>query len=150
GDVAWVAAQAAVIRDHAGTPTQVVGVALDITERKQADMERERLLQREQVARIAAEEATHLKDEFLATDPHGRRPPLHAITGWIQLLRTGQLNPEASTRALESIERNAQSQGQLINDLLDISRIISGKLRLELKPTSLATVVEAAIETIRP
>lgn len=150
GELAWVAAQAAVVRDDAGKPVQVVGVALDITERKLADMDRERLLQREQAARIQAEEATHLKDEFLATVSHELRTPLHAITGWVQLLRTGQLPTEASARALESIERNAQSQGQLINDLLDISRIISGKLRLDLRPTPLNQIVEAAIDTVRP
>jgi signal transduction histidine kinase len=150
GDVAWVAAQAAVVRDNAGKPVQVIGVALDITERKQADIERERLLLREQAARIQAEEATHLKDEFLATVSHELRTPLHAITGWVQLLRTGQLDPQASQRALESIERNAQAQGQLINDLLDISRIISGKLRLDLRPTFLGRVIEAAIDTVRP
>jgi signal transduction histidine kinase len=150
GDVAWVAAQAAVVRDAAGKPVQVIGVAQDITERKQADMERERLLLREQAARIQAEEATHLKDEFLATVSHELRTPLHAITGWVQLLRTGQLDEEAAQRAVESIERNAQAQGQLINDLLDISRIISGKLRLDLRPTQLARVIEAAIDTMRP
>ena len=150
GDLVWVAAQAAVVRDATGRPTQVVGVALDITERKLADMERERLLQREQAARIQAEEATHLKDEFLATVSHELRTPLHAITGWIQLLRTGQLGEDASARALESIQRNAQSQGQLINDLLDISRIISGKLRLDLKPVPLEKIVEAALDTVRP
>ncbi|HVY05330.1 MAG TPA: response regulator [Burkholderiales bacterium] len=150
GDVCWIASQATVVRDAGGRAAQIIGVALDITERKRAEIEREELLKREQAARLEAEDATRLKDEFLATVSHELRTPLNAIIGWIHLLRSGQLDTSASTRALESIDRSAQSQSQLINDLLDVSRIISGKLRLDVRATSPVTVVEMALDTVRP
>ncbi len=150
GDICWIASQAVVARNPAGKPLQLVGVGVDITERKLADMEREQLLRREQSARLEAEDATRLKDEFLATVSHELRTPLNAIIGWVHLLRTGQLDEEASTRAVESIDRSAQSQSQLINDLLDVSRIISGKLRLEMRTIEMLSVVEMALDTVKP
>jgi signal transduction histidine kinase len=150
GAVRWIAAQASVLRDDDGHPFQVIGVAHDVTARKSADTEREMLLQQARRAQAEAEEATQLKDEFLATLSHELRTPLNAIIGWIQLLRTRRMDEPNTERALESIERNAQAQSQLINDLLDVSRIISGKLRLDVRPVAIASVVDAAIDTVRP
>jgi signal transduction histidine kinase len=150
GEVHWIASQATVLRDARGKPRQVIGVAQDVTERKLADLERERLLKREQMARVEAEEATRLKDEFLATVSHELRTPLNAITGWVHLLRSGKLSPTDIERGLETIHRNAESQSRLINDLLDVSRIISGKLRLDVRPLALVGLIEAAIDTVQP
>jgi CheY-like chemotaxis protein len=97
-----------------------------------------------------AEEANRLKDEFLAVLSHELRTPLNAILGWARMLRAGTL-PEADVpRALETIERNAQAQAQLIEDLLDVSRIVSGKLRLDMRPVDIGEVIEEAVDTVRP
>lgn len=114
----------------------------DITERK-------KLLAREQTARAEAEEANRIKDEFLATVSHELRTPLNAILGWAQMLRSGQLEEAEVAPALEAIESNARAQNQLVADLLDTSRIIMGKLALELGPVDLITVIQAAKETVR-
>jgi signal transduction histidine kinase/ActR/RegA family two-component response regulator len=105
---------------------------------------------REQNARQQAESASRMKDEFLAIVSHELRSPLNAMLGWSRLLRTRKLDEATISRALESIERNAQAQTQLIEDLLDISRIIRGKVRLHPRPLRLAQIVDAAIDTIRP
>ena len=149
-EVHWIASRATVLRDASGRPTQVIGVAQDVTERKLAELERESLLRREQVARMEAEGATRLKDEFLATVSHELRTPLNAITGWVHLLRSGKLPQIDIERGLETIQRNADSQSRLINDLLDVSRIISGKLRLDVRPIALMSAIEAAVDTVRP
>lgn len=107
-------------------------------------------LVREQEARAQAEEANRLKDEFLATVSHELRTPLNAIIGWVALLRLGKLDKEQIARAFETIERNARAQSQLIDDLLDVSRIMSGKVRLSVRPVDLQSVIEEAIETVRP
>jgi signal transduction histidine kinase len=117
---------------------------------RSAREERERLLALEQEAREAAETASRLKDEFLATISHELRTPLTAVLGWIHILRGGQLDAEAAARALEIIERNARSQNQLIEDLLDVSRIITGKLRLDVRPVDPAAIIESAIEAVLP
>jgi signal transduction histidine kinase/DNA-binding response OmpR family regulator len=122
----------------------------EVQERKQAEEERARLLIREQAARAEAEQANRTKDEFLATLSHELRTPLTAILGWSHLLRTDRLDPDNKVRALETIERNARAQSQLIDDLLDVSRIITGKLRLELHPVELVPIIEAAIDSMRP
>jgi PAS domain S-box-containing protein len=101
-------------------------------------------------AKRAAEEATRAKDEFLAMVSHELRTPLTAILGWSRMLRTGKLDEPMAARALGAIERNAESQNQLIGDLLDFSRIISGKMRLDVGPVELASVVEAAIDVVGP
>jgi PAS domain S-box-containing protein len=121
----------------------------DITERKQAEQERELLLAREQQARAEAEAANRLKDEFLATVSHELRTPLTSMLGWAQLLR-GRLNEPAAERGLQTIERNAKAQVQLIEDLLDVSRIITGKLRLNVRPVQLTEVIYAVIDLMRP
>lgn len=123
---------------------------LEITERKQVEEERARLLVREQQARAEAEEANRTKDEFLATLSHELRTPLSAILGWSHLVRTGKLDEAQMLRAFETIERNARSQSQLIDDLLDVSRIITGKLQIELRPTELSAVIDAAMDAVRP
>ncbi len=123
----------------------------------EAKEERERQLARiqelaraVQEARAEAEEAHRMKDQLLATLSHELRTPLNAILGWAQILRAGRLDPEGMVRGLDAIERNARSQAQLIGDLLDISHIASGKLRLEAQPVDLAEVIEAALSTIQP
>lgn len=123
---------------------------LEVTERKQAEQERARLLVREQAAREEAERANRTKDEFLATLSHELRTPLSAILGWSHLVRTGKLDDSQMSRAFETIERNARSQSQLIDDLLDVSRIITGKLQIDRRPVDLAAVIEAAVESVRP
>jgi PAS domain S-box-containing protein len=122
----------------------------DISERKRAQEERGLLLESEQSAHAEADTANGIKDEFLATLSHELRTPLTSILGWSELLNTGNLDDEASTRALEIIVRNARAQRQLIDDLLDISRIITGKLRLEVRPVELAQVIEAVVDGLRP
>jgi PAS domain S-box-containing protein len=113
-------------------------------------IENVRLLERESTARASAEESNRLKDEFLATVSHELRTPLTAILGWSRMLETGSLGNEMATRAIETISRNARSQAQIIDDILDVSRIITGKLYLELHPIEIAPVLEAAINVVRP
>jgi CheY-like chemotaxis protein/nitrogen-specific signal transduction histidine kinase len=121
-----------------------------VTEQKRAEAEREHLLEREQVLRARAEEANRLKDEFLATISHELRTPLTAILGWATMLRANRLDEESLARAIEIIERNAKNQKQIIEDLLDVSRIITGKLRLKIQPVELASLIEATVESLRP
>jgi len=122
----------------------------EIRVREWAEQERARLLVLEQAARQQAEEANRMKDEFLATLSHELRTPLNAILGWVQVLRTGKLDEAAGARALETIERNSRAQAQLIADLLDVSRIITGKLRLDSKPVELHRIIDAALDSLRP
>jgi PAS domain S-box-containing protein len=113
-------------------------------------IENMRLLQYESRARQAAEESNRLKDEFLATLSHELRTPLTAILGWSSMLRDARLDEKTRATALEIIDRNARTQQQIIDDILDVSRIITGQLRLEAEPTDLRAVVEAAVDTVRP
>jgi signal transduction histidine kinase len=122
----------------------------EIAERLRGEREREALLAREKVLRSQAEELSRLKDEFLATMSHELRTPLNAIFGWITLLRTRRLDEATEERALETIERNARAQKRLIEDLLDVSRIVTGKVTLELNVVDPRRVVEAALETMLP
>lgn len=126
------------------------GTQLDITERKQAEAERENLLEREQSAREEAERANRMKDEFLATLSHELRTPLNAMMGWTQLLRSRNFNEATRARALETIDRNTKTLAQLIEDILDMSRIIRGKLHLNMHAVELIPTIEAAIETVLP
>jgi signal transduction histidine kinase len=118
-------------------------LSLEIAERRRIETERERLLEREQ-------QANRLKDEFLATVSHELRTPLNAIMGWARVLRTATLNAAVQGRALESIERNAIAQARLIEDLLEVSRIVTGKLRLKIGTLDLAHVIDAALDVVRP
>ena len=108
------------------------------------------LVGREQQARLRAEEANRLKDEFLSTVSHELRTPLNAIVGWAWILLGGRLDEEATRRAVQTIERNARAQSQIIDDLLDVSRIVTGKLQLKIGEVSLPAVVEAAADAVRP
>jgi signal transduction histidine kinase/AmiR/NasT family two-component response regulator len=119
-------------------------------ERRVFEQERASLLAREQHARTQAEAANRMKDEFLATLSHELRTPLNAMLGWTRLLRTGQLDQATTGRALETIERNALAQAQLVEDLLDVSRIITGKLRLDVQPVHLEHILETSIDAVRP
>ena len=141
---------AAPIRDHEGKTIGVVLVFRDITERKKSEVERELLLQSAQAARLEAEQANRLKDDFLATASHELRTPLTAVVGWSRMLRGGKLDAENTARALEAIERNANLQTNLIEDLLDISRIITGKLTLDRQRIDMAHVINDAVNTLRP
>ncbi len=146
-------------------------VVQDITDLKRAEEERERLLRNEQIARLEAEQAQMLsaellvreqqaraqaeaasrtKDEFLATVSHELRTPLNAMLGWLAMLRGGKASADMFARGLETIDRNAKSQAKLIEDLLDVSRIITGKLRLDVQPVELRVVIQAAAEVVRP
>jgi PAS domain S-box-containing protein len=140
-----------VLHDESGQLVSVLSLVLDVTARKSAEEERTALLTRERDLRKHAEEADRLKDEFLATLSHELRTPLTSIMGWATLIRTGELDrAENLDRALEIIERNARSQARLIDDLLDVSRIITGNLQLDLHPINLAPIVETAIDALRP
>ena len=134
---------------QSGNVEAVAGITRDITDRKRIEAEREQLLQHEQTARAAAETANRIKDEFLAVLSHELRSPLNPILGWSKLLQQGKLNTTKTATALATIERNAQLQVQLIDDLLDISRILRGKLSLEETPVDLSRVITAALETVR-
>lgn len=130
-------------------PLRMLGTHTDITDRKQAEVEREQFLRREQAARQQAESANRIKDEFLAVLSHELRSPLNPILGWSKLLQTGRLDDDATKQALVVIERNAKLQSELIEDLLDISRILRGKLRLNHQLVDVAAIVQAAMETVR-
>jgi signal transduction histidine kinase/ActR/RegA family two-component response regulator len=120
-------------------------------ERTSVEVDREALLRKEQEARATAEAADRAKDQFLAVLSHELRTPLNAVYGWARMLRAGQIQGEADvTRALEVIERNANAQVQLVDDLLDVSRVITGKMRLDVRKVDLSTVVEAAADAVRP
>ncbi|MEK6289213.1 MAG: PAS domain S-box protein [Acidobacteriota bacterium] len=121
-----------------------------VTAREEALRLHNELLDREHTAREEAETANRAKDEFLATVSHELRTPLNAILGWAHMLRANKLDQTTEDRALETIERNAKSQAQLIEDILDVSRIVTGKLRLDVRPVELVPVVEAALDSVRP
>jgi PAS domain S-box-containing protein len=147
----WVSVNSIPLLDPGtGGVTGIVTSFFDITEKKNAERERERLLESERAARSEAERAGRMKDEFLATLSHELRTPLNAILGWATIL-AGQTPTEADLKdGLETIQRNARAQTQIIEDLLDMSRIISGKIRLDVQRTDLADVLRASVETVRP
>ncbi len=138
--VVGIAAQAAVAIDNATLYEETRRVAL----------ERENLIAAERAARAEIARVSSLKDEFLATLSHELRTPLTAILGWARVLLRKKVDPETLARGVEAIERNAVAQARLIEDLLDMNRIISGKVRLDVQPTDLSTVIEAAIDAVRP
>jgi PAS domain S-box-containing protein len=127
----------------------IATITRDITERARLEVERNRILQQEQAAREEAQKANRIKDEFLAVLSHELRTPLNPILGWTKLLRSGKCSPEKTSQALEIIERNAQLQTQLIEDLLDVSRILRGKLTLNKSRVNFKQVILAAIETVQ-
>ncbi|MEG4631930.1 PAS domain-containing protein [Microcoleus sp. AR_TQ3_B6] len=149
GGYSWAIDAAAPRFSESGQFEGYIGSVIDITERKQVETERDMVLQLEQTARAEAERANRIKDEFLAVLSHELRSPLNPILGWSQLLVGGKLNRTQSATAFETIERNARLQSQLIEDLLDVSRILQGKLRLNVAPVNLATIIPSAVETVQ-
>jgi PAS domain S-box-containing protein len=141
---------AAPIKNDWGRVLGGVMVVRDISEKKKAAAERERLLRCEQNARAEAEAANRLKDEFLATVSHELRTPLSAIMGWLRMLAAGTLDAAASSRALETISRCAVQQAHLVEDLLDVSRIETRSLQLDIQPVELVSIVDTVIEALRP
>lgn len=150
GEYRYMSVRAVPVFEKDGSLREWVGVHTDISERKQVEAEREQLLQIEQAARAESEAANRMKDEFLGTLSHELRTPLNAMLGWITLLRTRKFDQAHTERALEIIERNTKSLAQLIEDVLDVSRIITGKLQLNVHPVKLISVITAAIETVQP
>jgi len=146
-DRSHFAVEISVVARRRGASWHFNAFVADITERKRNE---ELALAAEQEARRAAEDASRAKDEFLGTVSHELRTPLSAIVGWAQVLREGSLSEDDVQRAITSIDRNARAQSQLISDLLDVTRIVSGKLRLDLQVLNAAHVVEAAADTVRP
>jgi PAS domain S-box-containing protein len=139
------------VKDATGRVIGVSKVARDVTSIKRVIREREALLEREKAARVEAERVSRMKDEFLSTLSHELRTPLNAILGWANILRTqGAHDTEDLRQGLETIERNARTQSHLIEELLDMSRIINGKLRLDVQPVDLQAVVSDAVESVRP
>ena len=128
----------------------VVLVFRDVSERKEIEREREAMLASERAARLDAEEANSAKDQFLATTSHELRTPLTAILGWAHLMRSSKLDDATVEHALDTIDRNARSQQKIIEDILDISRVVSGTLRLELQVVDLRQVLEAALDSVMP
>jgi PAS domain S-box-containing protein len=158
GTTFWANVTITALRDDTGRLLGYAKLTRDLTETKRveaiemANQQREEMLDAERSARMAAQRATRIKDEFLATLSHELRTPLSAILGWTQLLLRGESpkGPDEQKRAIEVIDRNARAQVQLIDDLLDMSRIMTGKLRLELRQISFASVVEAAVDSAKP
>ena len=138
------------VRDSSGRIIGASKIARDISERIRIDAERAALLEREQQAREEAELLNRSKDQFLAVLSHELRTPLNAIYGWARLLRDGSIDASLSRHAAEVIVRNARTQLQLIEDLLDVSRIVTGTMRLDLQPTDLAPIVVDCVDSVRP
>ena len=150
GDELAVEGSAAPIRDRSGQPRGVVLVFRDMRERRRVEAERASLLARERAARAEAEATSRAKDEFIATLSHELRTPLNAVLGWTRLLRSKRLDQADAERALEAVERGASTQAQIVDDLLDMARIVRGQLRLDVHPLDLAGVIQAAVEIVRP
>jgi PAS domain S-box-containing protein len=146
----WFLVRALPIRNAQGAVTRWFGTGTDIHEHRQLMGERDELISSERAARKTAEQASRLKDEFLATLSHELRTPLNAILGWSQILRRRKRDDKELNEGLSVIERNSRAQAQLIEDLLDMSRIISGKIRIDVQQIDLAEVISAAIEAVRP
>jgi PAS domain S-box-containing protein len=137
------------IRDHAGDVIGISKIARDITGRRQLDEQRAAMLAREHDARVEIERASQLKDEFLAVLSHELRTPLNAVLGYAHLLGSGTLSPERAQHAMAAIQRNAQAQARLVESLLDLSRILAGKLELDRRPQNVGAIIDAALEAVR-
>lgn len=153
GAVRWVRVRGRVLFDPVESgrrAVRIIGTYVDITDRKEADERGERMLRAERLARAEAERVARMKDEFLATVSHELRTPLNAILGWSHLLRRKDMEPEETARAIATINRNARTQAQLIDDLLDMSRIVSGRIRIERQHADFARIVATAVESVQP
>ncbi|MBD2437759.1 PAS domain-containing protein [Nostoc sp. FACHB-110] len=149
GQYRWFLSRAIPIYDHQGKILRWFGTNTDITEQKQAEQERNRLLEQEQIARAEAERANRIKDEFLAILSHELRSPLNPILGWAKLMQSRKFDPAKTAEALATIERNANLQCQLIDDLLDVAKILRGKLNMDVASVNLVFVIEAALDTVK-
>lgn len=150
GALRWIRERRFHWRDRRGGGARVGGIAEDVTEHKRREFERDELLERERRARAEAETVAAAKDEFLAVVTHELRSPLNAIRGWAHVLRlSGELS-DAQTKALDAIDRNTQAQSHLVDDLLDSQRILCGELGLDIGRASLATLINEAVDAIRP
>jgi PAS domain S-box-containing protein len=150
GKPGWMIGRGRAFYDADGKPYRLAGLGWDVTGRKQAEEERERLSESERAASTEAEDANSIKDEFLATLSHELRTPLTAMLGWLSMLRAERLDQETTVHALETVERNARAQAQLIEDLVDVSRIAGGKLKLDVRAIDLMPVIAAAVDIVRP
>ena len=150
GSYRWHAVRFLPQRDPEGIVTGWIGTATDIENFKRAQDAHADLAVKEREAREAAEAANRAKDEFLATLSHELRTPLNAMVGWTHMLRSRTLSADKEQKALETIERNARAQAELIEDILDVSRIIAGKLRIEIHPVDLPSIVDVAVDAVRP
>ncbi len=150
GSIAWVRRHGFPIPDAQGALEYRAAISEDITEEKHIQDERDRLLQSERAARLEAERSNRIKDEFLATLSHELRSPLNAILGWVQILKLKPPAPEVLGQALDALERNSQAQARLIEDLLDMSRIVSGKFRLDVQTVELAPLIRTTVESLLP
>jgi PAS domain S-box-containing protein len=150
GERIWITTRGEVVRDGAGRIKWLRGTVQDISERKLIETAREQAFERERAARAEAERAGRVKDEFLATVSHELRTPLTAILGWSHFLKRDIADAEKARKAAEVIERNGRLQAQLITDLLEMSRFLSGKMRLDVQSVELPRVIDAAIESILP
>lgn len=149
GEYRWLLDNGIPLYGLNGQFTGYIGSCIDIHDRKQAEQEREKTVSAQQAALAESEHANRMKDEFLSTLSHELRTPLNAILGWSQLLRSEDMPPEEIHAGLETIERNARVQTQIIDDLLDMNRIISGKIRLDIQKVDLTQVISDALETVR-
>ncbi|MBD1842852.1 PAS domain S-box protein [Cyanobacteria bacterium FACHB-63] len=145
----WISATGKALFDPSGHAIRLIGAVIDITEAKQREAERQKLLEREKLLREQAEQANRIKDEFLAVLSHELRTPLNPILGWVRMLKAGKCPPAKVPQALDTIERNAHLQTQLIEDLLDVSRILQGKVTLNNDWVNLAETIAAASEAIQ-
>jgi PAS domain S-box-containing protein len=156
GSRLWASVTITALRDEAGRLRGFAKLTRDLSERKEAQTahadgeRREEMLEAERSARMEAQRAARMKDEFLATLSHELRTPLNAILGWTQVLRMGRQGPEEIKHGLEVIERNARAQVQLIDDLLDLSRILAGQIRLDVQRVTLVDVITAVVESVAP
>jgi len=146
----WIRAKGRIYRGASGEPVRFDGVTLDISRQKQLEVEREALLAAERHARVEAERASRMKDEFLATLSHELRTPLSAILGWTHLLGRPNTAAVDVAKAAATIERNARAQARLIEELLDVSRITSGNLHLDIQPVSISAVFETVVSSLKP
>jgi PAS domain S-box-containing protein len=153
GEVRWLTVRKQVFFKQVGAslrPSYAILAAIDSTDRKQAEAEREELLAEAQLARQEAEAANRSKDEFVAIVAHELRSPLNSISGWAKLMQSRTLDEATMTKALDTISRNTQAQVQLVEDLLDISRMIRGTLQIAIAPVNLVHVIEAVMDIVRP
>ncbi|TCF96891.1 hypothetical protein BZM26_34975 [Paraburkholderia strydomiana] len=150
GDIRWIRAKGGTRYDGAGNPTRFDGVTIDISVQKRIEADRDRLLEKERLERLEAEEANHIKDTFLATVSHELRAPLTAVLAWVELLERRASEPDFVKQGVDVVRRNVASQTRLIDDLLDLSRISSGKLAITTTPMLLSQALLAELREIGP